>query len=113
MPEQIDLFPTKASQHPDIERHPPVGAGHPDTSYAAAESVAGTPAQSARQRVYDFLVEQGTWGATDEHIAELLNMNPSTERPRRQELEQAGRIRKAEWLRTTRSGRKATVWVAT
>ena len=49
--------------------------------------------------------------STDEQIAEGLNMNPSTVRPRRLELERAGRIEPAGASKT-RSGRRAVGWRA-
>ena len=47
---------------------------------------------------------------TDERISELSGLNPNTCRPRRLELERAGRIVAAGYSKT-RSGRKAVAWV--
>lgn len=66
-----------------------------------------------RLRIHNFLF---SWfkvrGATDEELQDLLQMNPNTERPRRVELVRMGLVRDSGLTRTTRSGRKATVWVA-
>lgn len=62
-----------------------------------------------QQRLLDFLEE---WGpATDEQIADALGMNPSTERPRRIELERAGLVVQAG-VAKTKSGRSAALWKA-
>ena len=47
---------------------------------------------------------------TDEEMQDRLGMNPNTQRPRRRELEQAGRIRKTGGRRPTRSGMAAALW---
>lgn len=53
-------------------------------------------------------------GLTDEELQDVLNMNPSTERPRRIELMDANPplVRDSGRTRKTRSGRNAVVWVA-
>jgi DNA-binding IclR family transcriptional regulator len=51
-------------------------------------------------------------GMTDEEIQRALKLNPSTERPRRIELVQAGKVRDSGRTRKTASGRAATVWAA-
>lgn len=67
-------------------------------------------AAKLREQVYDCVRD---WGpVTDEQIAQMAQMNPNTARPRRLELERAGRI-KAEGYSRTRSGRKAVTWVTT
>ena len=48
-------------------------------------------------------------GATDEEIASGLGLNPSTERPRRIELQRRGLVVEAG-TRKPRSGRYATAW---
>jgi hypothetical protein len=47
---------------------------------------------------------------TDEQIQEATGLNPSSERPRRIELVEAGEIVPAPVLSLTRSGRKAQAW---
>lgn len=81
------------------------------TSNAAAVAIAPN-ARTLRGQVYDLLVERGQHGATDEEMQTLLNMNPSTQRPRRGELVTDGRVADSGRTRATRSGRSAVVWVA-
>jgi transcription initiation factor IIE alpha subunit len=64
-----------------------------------------------RRRVYDFLVERGDNGATDEEVAWQLGLNPNTARPRRIELVAAKLVVDSGRRRKTRSGDKAAVWV--
>lgn len=60
-----------------------------------------------REHVYDCIAMFGPM--TDEAIAVGLNMNPSTQRPRRLELQRAGRIVQVGHGRT-RAGHKAALW---
>lgn len=78
------------------------------TSLEAAKDVHGIKGV-LRQRVYTEIYYSGT-GLTDEQIQEALEMNPSTQRPRRIELLRESRIRDSGRRRPTRSGRKAVVW---
>ena len=89
---------------------PPAQHGSPTSQAAAAliEPTAGT----LRARVLDYLRERGDAGATDEETQLALDMNPSTQRPRRQELEKMGLILRTTQTRETKSGRKAVVFVA-
>ena len=68
---------------------------------------------TARRRVLDAIGFAGDGGLTDEQIQTRLGMNPSTQRPRRIELQEGGWITKAERTRWTRSHRAAVVWVLT
>lgn len=70
----------------------------------------GVPfAVSQRERVYHWLVANGP--ATDKQMQAALNMDGSTQRPRRVELMRAGRI--VDWgKRKQENGRSATVWRA-
>lgn len=91
--------------------HPPAQR-HSDTSLAAADAIrphAGTK----RYAVLNFLLHCGTSGATDEEQQHCLQMNASTQRPRRIELVQAGLVTKSSQRRRTSSGRHAVVWVVT
>ncbi len=81
---------------------------HSPTSEAAAES-AEPNAGTQRRRVFDALMDHPL-GLTDEQQQNLLAMNPSTQRPRRIELVNAGRVFDSGETRLTRSGRKAVVW---
>jgi hypothetical protein len=97
---------------PDIFSETPAPfQAHSATSHAAAESIelnAGT----LRLKVYDFLLEQGPIGATDEEIGECLDMRGNTVRPRRRELQVANHVIDSGLRRLTRSGRSAVVWKA-
>jgi hypothetical protein len=81
---------------------------HSETSKEAAFSVTGR-ASSLRELVHAFIAWAN--GATDEEIQRALNMSGSTERPRRRELQVAGRVIDSGLVRTTASGRRAVVWV--
>lgn len=74
----------------------------------AAEPNAGTQ----RRLVLDALRWQRTFGLTDHEMQEDLQMNPSTQRPRRVELVKAGLVKESGRFRLTPSGRRAVVWVA-
>ena len=78
------------------------------TRHEAAQAIREI-APTLGEKVYAFIAEHP--GVTDERIAESLGMNPSTVRPRRLELERAGRI-EAAGASKTRSGRRAVGWKA-
>jgi len=80
---------------------------HSATSYAAAVEILET-ADTLRAKVYRFIRDAGH--ATDEQIQDGLTMNPSTQRPRRIELLEAGIIRDSGRKAKTKSGRDAVVW---
>ena len=81
---------------------------HSATSGAAADSI--EPHISAMQaRILDYLAWSG--GSTDEELQDGLKLAQSTERPRRRELELAGRVRDSGATRKTKSGRSAVVWI--
>lgn len=82
-----------------------------ETSVAAYESVQSTVAIT-REQVYEFLRSRPL-GATDEQVQDALDMNPSTERPRRGELVKRGRVQDSGDRLPTRSGCLAIVWEAT
>lgn len=80
------------------------------TSQEAAHSIReGAP--TLRSRVLSLLRARPA-GATDEEVQVALGMNPSTERPRRIELCEAGLVVDSGKRRPTASGRMATVWFA-
>lgn len=83
---------------------------HSATSRAAAES-ARPSAETGRARVLA-LLSRSLAGLTDEEIAQALGMNPSTSRPRRIELADAGQVVAGPHKRRTRSGKLAQVWCA-
>lgn len=78
------------------------------TSLEAAEHIAES-AKSLRARVLEALK---TGPKTDEELQLYLDMNPSTERPRRIELVAKGLVLDSGERRTTKSGRKAVLWKA-
>lgn len=81
---------------------------HSETSRAAALAYE-QQSWTSRQRVFEAI--RNFRGLTDEEVCTLLAMNPSTERPRRVELERAGLIRDSGQQRATRSGMQAVVWI--
>lgn len=78
------------------------------TSMQAADSLEPATLNAMQRRVYEFLASRPD-GATDEEMQTALGMNPSTQRPRRIELQRRGLVVEAGEKRT-RSGRKATSW---
>jgi hypothetical protein len=68
---------------------------------------------TARRRVLDMISGRGGHGATDEEIQRDLELNPSTQRPRRVELVEGNWIEDSGRRRLTLSGRSAVVWVLT
>ena len=68
-------------------------------------------AGTQRARVLKTLREH-PHGLTDHQQQTLLKMDPSTQRPRRVELVEAGLVREAGVYRRTPSGRLATGWIA-
>lgn len=82
-----------------------------DTSREAAEGIASR-AGKLKTLVLDFIRRQGRWGATDQEVAEGLNMLPDTSRARRVECRDYGLVVNSGRRRPTPTGRQATVWVA-
>ncbi len=82
------------------------------TSNEAAERIEPA-AGTLRELVLAYVRQCGEIGATDEEIQLALDMNPSTERPRRQELEKLGLILRTSRTRPTKSGRSAVIFIAT
>ena len=105
----MDLFDKNMGQRTPTPE-PPAQKKSPTSLQAAAEIASATP--NLRTRVLHYIRSRGILGATDQEIQEALEMDPSTERPRRGELAKAQLIRQADWTRTTRAGRQATVWIA-
>ena len=85
---------------------------HSDTSQRAAVAIE-PKAGTLRDSVLSFLRGRMDRGATDEEIQRFLEMDPSTQRPRRIELVQAGLVRNSGGTRTTTSGRQAVIWIST
>jgi len=78
-------------------------------SAEAAASLTPETMNALQRRVLDFIASRGEEGATDEECQRELGMNPSTQRPRRGELANAGLIVESG-TRLTSSRRRATVW---
>ena len=94
----------------DFEPEPPYQQ-HSETSRAAAEAIE-PDVSTLRGKVFAFIRGRGTEGATDDEVQVALNMNPSTERPRRIELWNMGLVSRTDRTRPTRSSRQAHVWIA-
>jgi len=80
---------------------------HSPTSREAAERIEPR-ANTLRRQVLDWMKITGS--ATDEQMQDGLQMNPSTQRPRRGELVASGHLRDSGRTALTRSGRRAVLW---
>lgn len=80
---------------------------HSQTSADAAHSMKSL-AGAMRERVYEAIVGSMN-GLTDEQISTVTGIKADTVRPRRGELQKAGRIIECG-TRKVRSGRMAVVW---
>lgn len=95
----------------DHHRHTAPYQKHSRTSRDAAKAIE-PDLNRLEQEVLDFIRKQGVRGATDEEVQRGLDMNPSTQRPRRVDLVKYGLVVAAEMKRRTTRGRKAQVWRA-
>ena len=68
-------------------------------------------ANSKREKIFLYLLRSNN-GATDHEIQREVNIQPSTERPRRGDLVDVGLVEDSGRTRKTASGRQAVVWVA-
>ena len=83
---------------------------HSETSREAAHAIQ-KHIGPLHKRVLNYL-EDHPEGATDEQLSEALNLGGSTLRPRRRELEQAGKIIKHPLRRgQTKAGISANLWI--
>lgn len=98
-----DAYPSRFTEPPYIR--------HSVTSLQAAEKIKPSKAKLQIQ-VYEFIKSKGSFGATDEEAQLTLGMQGSTQRPRRIELQVAGKIVDSGRTRATMSGRSATIWIA-
>jgi hypothetical protein len=78
-----------------------------ETSKAAAVDI-GKHRETLRQKVLAYITLYGP--VSDEMIQRALGMNPSTQRPRRIELVEAGKVKDSGQKRKTLSGRTAIAW---
>lgn len=81
----------------------------PTSVEAAQKALGGSGSQ--RRRVFDVIRVCKERGATDNEIAEALDLDGNSVRPRRKELEEMGMIRNSGKTRNTRSGSNAIIWV--
>lgn len=79
------------------------------TSFAAAVSIVANT-NNMHQRIINFLKERPE-GATDEQISISLDMKQSTQRPRRIELVNKGKVKDSGRKGKTSSNRSAVIWV--
>jgi transcription initiation factor IIE alpha subunit len=91
-----------------VQRAPSVNGSI--TSAKAADSLGPATLNAMQRRVLELLTATPE-GLTDEEMQRMLEMNPSTQRPRRIELARRGLVVEAGTRRTA-SGRMATVWRA-
>lgn len=87
-----------------------VGTFHADTAQQAATR-ALPRSGSDRRRVYDFIVERGETGATDDELEVALGLPHQTASARRNGLRDDGWLTDSGRKRPTRSGVDAIVWV--
>lgn len=78
------------------------------TRHEAAEAI--KPSKSKLQKMVLDCIKVHPEGVTDQRIAELTGLEGNTARPRRLELERAGKI-VASGKQLTRSGRRAVAYV--
>lgn len=91
---------------------PPPAQRNSPTSVAASALIEPT-AGTLRAQVLAYLRAcAADYGATDEEMQVALRMNPSTQRPRRIELEKLGLVLRTAQTRKTQSGRDAVVFIA-
>lgn len=109
MSHQMDLF-GKGQNQDESERSLPYQSHSPTSKEAATE--AKRRASALRRKVFEFIRSKGKHGATDDEIQVGLELEGSTQRPRRVELVNDSSVVPSGRYRQTRSGRKATVWVA-
>lgn len=108
-PEQLELLGDPGA--PAIGKFQRPGAAAETQRLAAVEAY---PAIGTwRRRVLAAIERTGDRGATDEELQDQLELNPSTQRPRRVELVERGFVTDSGRRRLTRSGRLAVVWVLT
>ncbi len=81
-----------------------------DTSAAAAKSVA-SEVQTMKKKVEAFIKNKRWMGATCDEVEKALKMPHQTVSARIRGLFTDGRLKDSTFRRTTRTGRKATVWI--
>jgi hypothetical protein len=100
-----------------LSGRPAASAGHPATSHAAADRLAGLPVGRIRLDVFRAIRGKGRGGATDDELEVLLGRPHQTVSSARNALVERGYIVAGTVpgvgpaTRPTRSGHRATVWV--
>ncbi len=107
---QITFFDADHEQDMAAKRSTTPFVRQSETSRQAAHRIADV-APTIKSQVLRFIESRGERGATDEEMQTTLQLDPSTQRPRRRELQLAGVIRNSGDFRKTKSGRLATVWI--
>lgn len=104
--------PAKCDQEPGLLPFAGVlpAASTSDTSRAAAEQIRPV-ARTIRGRVWEWFIQQGAEGGTDEQCQEALGLKAQTQGPRRGELCRLGLLIDSGRRRPTTSGRRAIVWM--
>lgn len=105
---QADLFNDEPLHFVQDDTFPPFQS-HSETSFNAACEIAGK-AGTLRRSVYELIHKMSPYGCTDEEIQDTLDMNPSTQRPRRVELVDKGLVIDSGRRRDTKAGIGAVVW---
>lgn len=105
----FELFPNEpVTQLADWQLHRAAPFVHHSQESLEASISIHPSVGSLRERVFELLK---TESLTDEQIAKKLNLNPSTARPRRIELVNAGLVENVGTAKTA-SGRNASMWRA-
>jgi hypothetical protein len=94
----------------DYPNNPGHWAGAPETSKQAAAVIADA-AKSRSALAARYVVEQGFRGATADEVADALDWDRYSSRPRLAELHKRGLIVDSGERRTGVSGRRQAVWV--
>lgn len=84
----------------------------PDTSHAAAQSLAGSPAGEIERVVYEAIFSAGELGMTADDVVEDTGLASNTATPRFAPLRRKGLIRDSGRRRPGNSGKKMIIWVA-
>jgi hypothetical protein len=90
---------------------PSASAINPETSHAAAESMAGA-APTVRKTIMKVIRDSGLQGATDDEIEQITGLKHQTASAARRSLSKVGHVVDSGERRNTSSGRKAIVWIA-
>ena len=79
---------------------------------AAAYETVKPCIKTQRQAILEYIIQCGTYGATDNEIQDALDLSGSTQRPRRGELAAMNKIKQNGKKRSNRQGNACAVWVA-